>query len=46
MIVVPRLSKGHAYLLGDYIVRVGQCKKGAVYRGLCLEVSSKYSSLG
>lgn len=34
--------QGHAYLLGDFIVRVGQCRKGAVYRGLCLEVSSKY----
>lgn len=30
--------EGHAYLLGDYVVRVGQCRKGAVYRGLCLEV--------
>eukprot|EP00752_Nemacystus_decipiens_P012157 g10776.t1 len=30
--------EGHAFLLGDYIIRVGQCRKGAVYRGLCLEV--------
>eukprot|EP00903_Cladosiphon_okamuranus_P017105 g15759.t2 len=39
--MVTRLKatiEGHAYLLGDYIVRVGQCRKGAVYRGLCLEV--------
>jgi len=30
--------QGHVFLLGDYIVRIGGCRKGAVFRGLCLEV--------
>ncbi|CAM9856979.1 unnamed protein product, partial [Ectocarpus fasciculatus] len=31
-------ASGHAYRLGDFVVRVGKCKKGAVFRGLALEV--------
>lgn len=31
-------TQGHAYRLGDFVMRVGSCRKGAVYRGLALEV--------
>ncbi|CAM9685225.1 unnamed protein product, partial [Pylaiella littoralis] len=39
--MVTRLKasiEGNAYKLGDFIIRVGKCKKGAVYRGLAMEV--------
>ncbi|CAM9826255.1 unnamed protein product [Ascophyllum nodosum] len=29
---------GQAYQFGDFLIRVGSCKKGAVYRGVGLEV--------
>lgn len=29
---------GHVYRLGDFFIRVGSCRKGAVYKGLVLEV--------
>lgn len=41
-IVRSYIVQGHAYRLGDFVVRVGKCKKGAVFRGLALEVIISY----
>lgn len=45
-IVRAYIAQGHAYRLGDFIVRVGKCKKGAVFRGLALEVRIRSFPLG
>lgn len=33
--------QGHVYQLGDFLIRVGSCRKGAVYKGLVLEVRNR-----
>lgn len=37
--------QGNVYKLGDFIVRTGKVRKGAVYRGLALEVSTSSSRI-
>lgn len=32
-------NQGQIYRLGDFIIRIGSCRKGAVFRGLALEVN-------